>query len=53
MTQEVQEADTTESKKPFFILYLNGDEYSEELRRLDTDEIYELALNGLSKVSYE
>ncbi len=26
---------------------------AEELRRLDTDEIYELALNGLSKVSYE
>ncbi|WP_348769853.1 glucose-6-phosphate dehydrogenase assembly protein OpcA [Rhodococcus sp. PAMC28707] len=26
---------------------------AEELRRLDTDEIYELALKGLSKVSYE
>ncbi|MDV7988320.1 MULTISPECIES: glucose-6-phosphate dehydrogenase assembly protein OpcA [unclassified Rhodococcus (in: high G+C Gram-positive bacteria)] len=26
---------------------------AEELRRLDTDEIYELALHGLSKVSYE
>ncbi|MBY6409988.1 glucose-6-phosphate dehydrogenase assembly protein OpcA [Rhodococcus sp. BP-252] len=26
---------------------------AEELRRLDTDEIYELALNGLSKVTYE
>ncbi|MDJ0394901.1 glucose-6-phosphate dehydrogenase assembly protein OpcA [Rhodococcus sp. G-MC3] len=26
---------------------------AEELRRLDTDEIYLLALNGLSKVSYE
>ncbi|WP_368655878.1 glucose-6-phosphate dehydrogenase assembly protein OpcA [Rhodococcus sp. 1168] len=26
---------------------------AEELRRLDTDEIYELALKGLSKVTYE
>ena len=26
---------------------------AEELRRLDTDEIYEQALNGLSKVTYE
>lgn len=34
MTQVVEQPETTESKKPFFILYLNGDEYSEELRRL-------------------